>query len=64
MVPTGDTVMTLGTSIATRIYLSDSRFPVKLLGDTIVLKDTSGDIKRYLSGTRVPVGAQKNSVVT
>ena len=36
LVPTGDTVMTLGTSIATRIYLSDSRFPVNPSGDTIV----------------------------
>ena len=28
--------MTLGTSIATRIYLSDSRFPVKPSEDTVV----------------------------
>ena len=28
--------MTLGTSIAARIYLSDFRFPVKPSGDTVV----------------------------
>ena len=56
--------MTLGTSIATRIYLSDSRFPENPSGDTVVALGYQWRHQEILSGTRVPVGAQENSVVT
>ena len=49
--------MTLGTSIA-RIYLSDSRFPVKPSGDTVVA------LGYQWSHQEIPVGAQENSEVT
>ena len=50
VVPTGDTVMTLGISIATRIYLSDSKVPRKAIG-------------RYCSGVRIPVETSRDTLV-